>query len=299
MKLESKLKELRTSGEQSVAEQIESSHPADWDMESAFEKSYQAYLQKSGESVPIHRSRHKAVFRTVAAAACLLLTVGLSVGVWSKQQKIETKLPQETTVTTITQTETVTESETEMSTVSSTTVPTAETSVKAPETGTESETEMSTVSSTAVPAAETSVRNPETTGSTAIAAVHTVPANTSQITQSQSITTGIAKSTTTQQKITYTETSITAQHTEQADTFPCTSKEETTMNQTTKIQVQTTIATVMTTAALITTQPIVTTAAETTTHAILPGYVTQYGDVNLDQEVSVMDVLMLQRYMLG
>ncbi|MCR4645293.1 MAG: dockerin type I repeat-containing protein [Oscillospiraceae bacterium] len=71
------------------------------------------------------------------------------------------------------------------------------------------------------------------------------------------------------------------------------------MNQTTKIQVQTTIATVMTTAALITTQPIVTTAAETTTHAILPGYVTQYGDVNLDQEVSVMDVLMLQRYMLG
>ena len=71
------------------------------------------------------------------------------------------------------------------------------------------------------------------------------------------------------------------------------------MNQTTKIQVQTTIATVMTTAALITTQPIVTTAAETTTHAILPGFVTQYGDVNLDQEVSVMDVLMLQRYMLG
>ncbi|MCR5480273.1 MAG: hypothetical protein K6F27_10515 [Ruminococcus sp.] len=49
MKLESKLKELRTSGEQSVAEQIESSHSADWDMESAFEKSYQAYLQKSGE----------------------------------------------------------------------------------------------------------------------------------------------------------------------------------------------------------------------------------------------------------
>ena len=44
-----------------------------------------------------------------STAACLLLIVGLGVGVWSRQQKIETRPPQETQTTTVSETETRTE----------------------------------------------------------------------------------------------------------------------------------------------------------------------------------------------
>ena len=53
----------------------------------------------------------------VSTAACLLLIVGLGVGVWSRQRKIETIPPQETQTTTVTQTETKTETTAQVTTV--------------------------------------------------------------------------------------------------------------------------------------------------------------------------------------
>ena len=56
-----------------------------------------------------------------STAACLLLIVGLGVGVWSRQQKIETRPPQETHTTTVIQTETITETIAQVTTESQTT----------------------------------------------------------------------------------------------------------------------------------------------------------------------------------
>jgi hypothetical protein len=66
-----------------------------------------------------------------STAACLLLIVGLGVGVWSRQQKIQTRPPQETQTTTVTQTETRTETTAQVTTESQTTRKQTETSRKA------------------------------------------------------------------------------------------------------------------------------------------------------------------------
>ena len=57
----------------------------------------------------------------VSTAACLLLIVGLGVGVWSRQQKIETRPPQETPTTTVSETETRTGTTAQVTTESQTT----------------------------------------------------------------------------------------------------------------------------------------------------------------------------------
>ena len=67
-------------------------------------------------------------------AACLLVTIGLSIGVWSKHQKIETRPPQETQTTTITETETRAETTAQVTTESQTTGKQTEESTKKPET---------------------------------------------------------------------------------------------------------------------------------------------------------------------
>ena len=66
----------------------------------------------------------------ISTAASLMLIVGLGVGVWSRQQKIETRPPQETQTTTVTQTETTAQVTTE----SQTTGKQTEESTKNPET---------------------------------------------------------------------------------------------------------------------------------------------------------------------
>ena len=70
----------------------------------------------------------------VSTAACLLLIVGLGVGVWSRQQKIETRPPQETPTTTVSETETRTETTAQVMTESQTTEKQTEESTKKPET---------------------------------------------------------------------------------------------------------------------------------------------------------------------
>ena len=68
-----------------------------------------------------------------STAACLLAVVGLSVSVWSRQQKIETKPSQETQTTTVTQTETRTEATAQITTEPQTTLKPTETSRKVTE----------------------------------------------------------------------------------------------------------------------------------------------------------------------
>ena len=70
----------------------------------------------------------------IATAASLMLIVGLGVGVWSRQQKIETRPPQETQTTTVSETETRTETTAQVTTESQTTGKQTEESTKNPET---------------------------------------------------------------------------------------------------------------------------------------------------------------------
>ena len=72
----------------------------------------------------------------LSTAACLLLIVGLGVGVWSRQQKIEPLPPQEMQTTTVIQTETRTETTAQVTTGSQTTEKQTEESTKKPETTT-------------------------------------------------------------------------------------------------------------------------------------------------------------------
>ncbi|MBR2087000.1 MAG: hypothetical protein IJ906_07690 [Oscillospiraceae bacterium] len=123
------LKQSDALTEDRIAEQF----PAKWDMEHIYEKSVQKYLQRSGNEPTRVQTSRKQMYRMIAMAACLLLTVGLGVGVWSKQQRIETRPPQETQTTTVTQTETRTETTAQTLTTSQTTVSQTETSAKATE----------------------------------------------------------------------------------------------------------------------------------------------------------------------
>ncbi|MBR2086597.1 MAG: hypothetical protein IJ906_05595 [Oscillospiraceae bacterium] len=70
----------------------------------------------------------------ISTAASLMLIVGLGVGVWSRQQKIETRPPQETQTTTVSETETRTETTAQVTTESQTTGKQTEESTKNPET---------------------------------------------------------------------------------------------------------------------------------------------------------------------
>lgn len=115
------LKQVDETTEDRIAEEF----PVNWDKASQFEAVYQAYLKQSGAeppAVPAPVSAHKNVYRMIAAAACLLLTVGLGVGVWSRQQKIEPLPPRETQTATVTETA-ETASETQPSTDTSPTKP--------------------------------------------------------------------------------------------------------------------------------------------------------------------------------
>ena len=117
------LKHVDETTEDRIAEEF----PVSWGgKEAQFEAVYRAYLkQTTGEEpppAPVTISFHRSICRAVISAACLLLIVGLGVGVWSRQQRVEPRPPQETQTATVTETA-ETASETQPSTDTSPTKP--------------------------------------------------------------------------------------------------------------------------------------------------------------------------------
>ena len=113
--------------DETTEERIAEEFPVSWGgKEAQFEAVYRAYLkQTTGEEpppAPVTISFHRSICRAVISAACLLLIVGLGVGVWSRQQKIEPLPPLETQTVTVTETA-ETASETQLSTDTSPTKP--------------------------------------------------------------------------------------------------------------------------------------------------------------------------------
>ncbi len=88
------LKQVDSVTEERIADEF----PPPWDMEALYQKSFQKYLQKA-EETPVCISRHRRMpYQIIGTAACLLLIVGLGVGVWTRQQNIEVQPPEPSTV---------------------------------------------------------------------------------------------------------------------------------------------------------------------------------------------------------
>ncbi len=95
MDLEKTLRSLKHTQDEELLQQIETAYPADWDPERLFEKSYRNYLKQTAEASPRHRRR--MLYQTIGIAACLLFVVGIGLGIYSRQERVERKPPQETT----------------------------------------------------------------------------------------------------------------------------------------------------------------------------------------------------------
>ena len=128
------IRSLLTRTDEITEQRIAKQFPLTTDMETVFQRS----LAKLGEDAePANRSVSKkqlTMIRYLSAAACLILTIGLSVGVWAKRQKIEPLPPQETQTTTVAQTETKAETTAQFTTGSQTTAKHTETTHKSTET---------------------------------------------------------------------------------------------------------------------------------------------------------------------
>ena len=341
--------------------EIAEEYPVPFDQEKLFQRSYakfQGTEELPGVKRPLWR---RTAFRALTAAACLILTVGLGVGVWSKQQRIEPIPPQETTAAS-TQTSASAEAQTEAVTRTQTTAKQSETTRTSSEStacrteGTESisAAARSTAISTAptTPAQTEPARTaPVTAAQTAAAAVtaaapavrdtapsyqtaamkgtptgtdtaETVPASQGTTVPNGSGTAALSE--TTAQPTTASFTQTTAKMTELPsnstivswETYPYDNKkEELLMKAKTLKKMQAMINAAVSTAALVTSPALTTAAAENTTAAepaAAPAATTtvdltepptdaatQYGDVNLDQEISMIDLIQLQRFLLG
>lgn len=103
MKLRHSLRDLRNTKDAILLNQIEDDHPPNWNTDRMFEKSYHQYLEQSSKTSHSDvETKHSIIniYRTLGLVACLLVTVGLGVGVWSKQQSVEMRFAPETTTTT-------------------------------------------------------------------------------------------------------------------------------------------------------------------------------------------------------
>ena len=136
MNIEQTLRSLKQTNHDSLAEKIETEYPVTWNEERIFQQSYRRHLAQNITTEPIKPAerRYTRLAKFAGLAACLLVTIGLSIGVWSKHQKIETRPPQETQTTTITQTETRTETTAQVTAETQTTGKQTEESTKKPET---------------------------------------------------------------------------------------------------------------------------------------------------------------------
>lgn len=126
--------DLLKQSDEVTEEHIAEEFPYPVEKEESFERAYQNYLKMSSQMEshsPTPIITRKQLYRTCSLVACMLVTVGLSVGIWSKHQKIESRPPQETT--TSTHSETTTETTAQVMTESQPTVAWTETSSGMPE----------------------------------------------------------------------------------------------------------------------------------------------------------------------
>ncbi len=86
MKISQELYSLRSTQSEATLQKIEALCPVPFGTDELFEKSYQKFEALTG-AVP-HRPRAR-YYQVIGLAACLLLTVGMGVGVWGRQQPIE------------------------------------------------------------------------------------------------------------------------------------------------------------------------------------------------------------------
>ena len=112
---------LFTNADEETIREISEKVSDPFDADRIFRSSYAKFKGEQIQSKMVYPVYKRKTFRVMTAAACLLMTVGLSIGVWSKQQRIEIRPPQETETTTVTQTETRTETTAQVTTESLTT----------------------------------------------------------------------------------------------------------------------------------------------------------------------------------
>jgi hypothetical protein len=198
---------LFTDADEDTIREISEKVSDPFDADSIFRSSYAKFM---GEKIPqktVCPIYKRKTFRVWTAAACLLMTVGLSIGVWSKQQRIEIRPPQETKTTAVTPTEKRTETTTQTVTESQT-----ETSVKASDSAIYT-TQVSSVSQQAV--SETALQTTEPKPQIAVStALQTKPAEVS----TEPIITVVSDATL-PHMITVTQTSLTA-HLQTRSVFP-------------------------------------------------------------------------------
>ena len=166
MKLKQSLQDLKNTQDISLLDQIEEDHPPDWNMDRMFEKSYRNYLERSlKESFTgiSNNQKRKGIYRAIGLAACMIVTLGMSLGIWSRQQRIETCPATETTTTAVT--ETTVQTTTEMQINDSESVRIVETTIsnaEIPESETSSATSAAKAESSQNVMSTTAGRNSET-----------------------------------------------------------------------------------------------------------------------------------------
>ena len=107
------LQHVDDAAELRIAEEF----PIDWRTDALFEKTYGRYLdttQEGAHAAP--RTNKLRIFRLAGLAACLLVTVGAGLGIWSRQQKLPSQ-PDPAPVEVTEPTEDMTEVQTEVPTL--------------------------------------------------------------------------------------------------------------------------------------------------------------------------------------
>ena len=158
---------LFTNADEETIREISEKVSDPFDADRIFRSSYAKFKGEQIQSKTVYPVYKRKTFHVMTAAACLLITVGLSISVWSKQQKIEPIPPQETQTTTVTQTETQTEMTTQTVTESQARISQTETNATE---SVENTTQVSRVSQSTVSETTllTTEPKPQTTASTAL-----------------------------------------------------------------------------------------------------------------------------------
>ncbi len=98
------LQSLLKNADEKTLREIAEHTPVPFDTDQMFQQSLAKWKSEDASPVTDHPVKKRMTFLILTTAACLLLTVGLVQGVWSRQQRIETRPLSETTTETRTTT---------------------------------------------------------------------------------------------------------------------------------------------------------------------------------------------------